>query len=154
MALNYYGFYCNRSWVVLDVSQIDTSGPISLFVNGVETLNNLNDSDAKGSCTEDLNQTNYAEYAYNRQPNGDNNELLDDDVYFDIWQFNDVVEAYDGGYCVEPVMKINPIDGRIGFAFANGSAYFSMSDGQDTSYSLWQRNFAKNIGTGFVYDAA
>ncbi|MBO5401426.1 MAG: Ig-like domain repeat protein [Spirochaetaceae bacterium] len=154
MALNYYGFYSNRSWVVLDVSQIDTSGPISLFVNGVETLNNLNDSDAKGSCTKDLNQTNYAEYAYNRQPNGDNNELLDDDVYFDIWQFNDVVEAYDGGYCVEPVMKINPIDGRIGFAFANGSAYFSMSDGQDTSYSLWQRNFAKNIGTGFVYDAA
>ena len=154
MALNYYGFYSNRSWVVLDVSQIDTSGPISLFVNGVETLNNLNDSDAKGSCTEVLNQTNYAEYAYNRQPNGDNNELLDDDVYFDIWEFNDVVEAYDGGYCVEPVMKINPIDGRIGFAFANGSAYFSMSDGRDSSYTLWQRNFAKNIGTGFVYDAA
>ena len=83
---------------------------------------------------------------------GYNNDKLDDNVILDIWEFNDVIEAKSGGSCVEPVMRINPIDDRIGFAYANGPAHFSMSNGTSTSYSIWQKNYAKYIGTGFVYD--
>ena len=131
------------------------SGKIFVTVNGIESLNNKNNEDAHGAyiaVAADSDYTKYSNY-YNRLPNGATNNLLTDDVVFDIWQINEKVAAvYDAGYLNEPVMKINPKNGEIGFAFANGSARFSMGDGADSSYKIWQRNYASYRNIAFAYD--
>ncbi len=134
------------------------SGNICVKVNNISSLNNLNSNDSKGSYEGATNSiigdyNIYSNY-YNRQPNNDSNNLLTDDVVLDVWQFNSsVAKVKDSGYLVEPVMKINPKSGMIGFAFNNGPAYFSMANGQKTSFSLWQRNYARNTTTGFTIDS-
>lgn len=137
-----------------------TSGKIKAIVNGISSLNNENSNDSKGAYEGTVasdkttgDATIYANY-YNRQPNGDSNNLLTDDVVLDVWSFDsDAATVKQAGYIVEPIMKINPINGAIGFAFNNGPAYFSMANGTSTSFSLWQRNYARNTTTGFAIDS-
>lgn len=140
-----------------------TSGKITATVNKIASLNNENANDASGtySLTESGatvgttgDETIYKTYYYNRQPNGDNNNLLTDDVVLDVWEFNsEAATVKQAGYIVEPIMKINPKNGAIGFAFNNGPAYFSMANGENSSFSLWQRNYARNTTTGFAIDS-
>lgn len=140
-----------------------TSGEIKATVNGIASLNNENSNDASGtySLTESGatigttgDETIYKTYYYNRQPNGDSNNLLTDDVVLDVWEFNsDAATVKQSGYIVEPIMKINPKNGAIGFAFNNGPSYFSMANGVKSSFSLWQKNFARNSTTGFAIDS-
>ncbi|MCR5124653.1 MAG: hypothetical protein K6B43_05605 [Treponema sp.] len=138
-------------------TDITTSGEFSITVNEIESLNNKNYTDAKGSNTGTTTSRtgSYSVYNnyYNRQPNNDSNNLLTDDVYFDVWQINSAAAVVkQSGYITEPIMKINPKNNMIGFAFNNGPAYFSMANGQTTSYSWWQRNYARNTTTAFAID--
>ena len=141
--------------VSVSISSIAASGKYNYLVNGISILNNLNNNDSCGTYAtisgNKYSDNNFA-YCYNRQPNGDNNNLLTDDIIFDIWEFDsDVATVKDSGFIQQPVMRINPENDMIGFAFANGAAYASMPK-QNTSYTLWQRNYARNTGTSFVYD--
>ncbi|MCK9170194.1 MAG: Ig-like domain-containing protein [Treponema sp.] len=130
------------------------SGALGLSVNGVSILNNSNDNSAE----------------YNQQHNGDNNNLLTDDVVLDVWHLNSAAALPIRGSLTDPVMRINPNNHMIGFAFVNGPAYFSMSSGVNpytyagstnaytptgsTSYQLWQYNYADFSNVSFVYDDA
>ena len=89
---------------------------------------------------------------YNKQPNGDNNNLLTDDVVLDVWQFNSQAAVPKSGTIANPVMKISPTSGMLGFAFTNGPLYFSMpgtvvQDARGTmsageySYVYWQGSY-------------
>ena len=135
-----------------------SSGQLELTVSGIPALNNRNNNDARGSYeyagTVEFN-TSAASLAgfYNRQPNGDNNNLLTDDVYLDVWQFNSEAAKPERGVITDPVMKINPFNGMIGFAFANGPDYFSMANGNNNSYVTWERNYDDFAGTSFIYDS-
>lgn len=135
-----------------------SSGQLELTVSSVPALNNRNNNDARGSYeytgTVEFN-TSAASLAgfYNRQPNGDNNNLLTDDVYLDVWQFNSKAAIPVRGVITDPVMKINPFNGMIGFAFANGPDYFSMANGNNNSYVTWERNYDDFAGTSFIYDS-
>ena len=119
----------------INVAGITQSGALSLTVNGVSTLNNSNSNDAE----------------YNKQPNGDNNELLTDDVYLDIWEMDSQAAAPISGMIEQPVMKINPVEGMIGFAFVNGPLYFSMGD-SNYSAQYWMGSYDFFTSTGFAYD--
>ena len=119
----------------MNFSEASASGGISLTVNGVGTLNNSNDNDAE----------------YNQQPNGDNNELLTDDVVLDIWEMNSEAAAPVSGMIEQPVMKINPANGMIGFAFVNGPLYFSMGN-SDYSAQYWMGSYDFFTSVGFTYD--
>lgn len=113
------------------------SGSISVTVNDIEALNNRNNDDAHGSATEvsvgdDTAKAtaNYANY-YNRLPNGQNNNILTDDIQFDVWNFKTVVtpEGDSAEYVhmkVGPYLSGNSKSGRIGFSFKNGVGYFNM----------------------------
>ncbi len=87
-------------------------------------LNNLNENNAKGvyDKTVDLDSSPtgsksiYDNY-YNRCPNGDNNNLLTDDVVLDVWDVNSKVGKPAAGVLTQPVMDINPVSGMVGFAF-------------------------------------
>ena len=102
-----------------------TSGAVSVYVNDIPAINNLNNNDAQGNANKTLTSTNYEDYAYNRQPNGINNNMLTDDLAIDVWQFKDAARPVNGG--AELVtMKINPKTGIPGFSYANSVLYFNM----------------------------
>ena len=86
---------------------------------------------------------------YNRAPSTITNLTLNDDVYFDMWEFK-TAAAPKTGRINEPVMRINPVNQSIGFGFANGADRLSLPNGNNTgtnyafsSYQLWQGNFAE-----------
>ncbi len=137
------------------------TGKVSITVSGVESLNNKNNNDSKGSYTGSVElSTNptgdydiYKNYYYNRQPNGDNNNLLTDDVVVDVWEINsNVAQAQGSAYIAEPIMKINPVSGMLNFAFNSGPANFSMANGTTTSYTTWLGNLARMTAAGFTID--
>ena len=137
------------------------SGKVSIKVSGVESLNNKNNNDSKGSYTGSVDLSAkptgdydiYKNYYYNRQPNGDNNNLLTDDVVVDIWEINsNVAQAQGSAYIAEPIMKINPVSGMLNFAFNSGPANFSMANGTTTSYTTWLGNLARMTAAGFTID--
>ena len=102
-----------------------TSGAVSVYVNDIPAINNLNNNDAQGNANKTLTSSNYEDYAYNRQPNGINNNMLTDDLAIDVWQFKDAAQPVNGG--AELVtMKINPKTGIPGFSYANSVLYFNM----------------------------
>lgn len=137
-------------------SSAATTGAYSVTVNGVESLNNKNNNNAKGSYTEEMQESSsYADkdnFAYNRLPNGRTNNLLTDDIIFDVWEFDSDAAIPESGKLSEPVMKINPVTGKVGFAFVSGPAHFSMGDGTGNSYETYQRNYATFSNISFAYD--
>ena len=144
----------------LDVSTLTASGAYDFAVNGITALNNKNNNNAKGvySKTVDLASTPtgsksiYDNY-YNRVPNGDNNNLLTDDVVIDVWQINsNVAQAQGSAYIAEPIMKINPVSGMLNFAYNSGPANFSMANGTTTSHTTWVGNLARMTTAGFTVD--
>ncbi|MGP1490492.1 MAG: hypothetical protein ACTTI6_05465 [Treponema sp.] len=114
------------------------SGTLTAKVNGIEAINNKNDN-AKD---------------YNKAKKTANNDKLTDDVELDVWQFNSQAALPDRGYVAEPVMRINPANGMIGFAFANGPDFFSMSKGKNNSYQEWHKNNDEFREIDFVYDSS
>ena len=126
----------------LTVASTAKSGKLELTVgsgtNAVSAINNGN------------NTSN--DKPYNSVPKTANNNKLTDDVELDVWQFNSEAALPVRGAIAEPVMRINPKNGIIGFAFANGPDYFSMSMGQSSSYEKWHRNTDDFRHIDFVYD--
>ena len=152
--------YAAYKVVTFPVSNVTTSGVISLTVNGVETLNNMNNNEGRGSYTGSVDlETNptgdkniFTTYYYNRQPNGDNNNLLTDDVEFDVWQIDSEAVKPKKGAISQPVMAINPVNHDIGFAFVNGALSFSMpNSGYSYDYSIGGIDYWTSIG--LTYDA-
>lgn len=137
------------------------SAKYSLSVNDIPTLNNLNNNNAKGSysgtISDDSSYNDKVQYAYNRQPNNANNNRLTDDIIFDVWEFNSAAAVPISGKIEQPVMKIRPTDGKIGFAFVNGPLYFSMGgseSSQNYSYQYWMGSYDFFTSVGFTYDDA
>jgi len=143
--------------VSLPVNLLSKSGDITLEVNGISTINNLNDNNSKGTVTEDTST--FVGY-YNRQPNGINNNLLTDDLAFDVWEINTRAASPLSGTVQQPVMKINPGNGMLGFAFVNGAMSFSMPSGTPNSsgwYDIVSHDTMNGSGdfftsVGFNYD--
>ncbi|MBP5519720.1 MAG: hypothetical protein J6X84_03970 [Treponema sp.] len=135
------------------------SGSVSIQVSGVDSLNNKNNNNGKGSFTGSVNlettptgdKTLYTTYYYNRQPNGDNNNLLTDDVVFDVWEINSKAAKPVNGAAKQPCMSINPINGQVGFAFVNGALLFSMGS-QNYAYDYWLCGLDVWTSAGFTYD--
>ena len=143
----------------VNISTIGSSGEFAVKVSGVESLNNKNSNDARGSYKK-VNTVSTGDYLvysnyYNRQPNDDNNNLLTDDIYFDIWQFDsEAIKPVSGGVD-QPVMKIDPKTGAIGMAFANGALYFSMGgtvSSETYSSQYWMGSYDFFTSVGFAYD--
>lgn len=134
---------------------------VEFAVNGIKTLNNVNNNDAKGDYTKTTSVAagDYEVYAnyYNRLPNGSNNNTLADDIKFEVWQLNDSAAVPISNKIVDPVMKINPKSGIIGFAFENDPTYFSMPNGVsnsnygERSYEYWAGCYDKITVPAFDY---
>lgn len=139
------------------------TGKLSVTVNELVTLNNVNATDSKGSF-EDLTDAsslydNYKHY-YNRCPNNVNNDLLNDDVEVAIWGINAQSGKSDSGEISEVSMHVNPQNGQLGFAFAYGN-YGSYPFGTDRngtsqtySYQRWCKDYTPVNTIRFIYDKA
>lgn len=110
------------------------SGELNLKVNDISILNNINDNDAAGDASEAGDA--YKNW-YNRQANGDTNNILTDNVYFDVWEFNDRAATPINGLATGINMEVNQVTGMLNYAFANGGLYYSMGGNTDktTAYS-------------------
>jgi len=140
-----------------------TSGPVYVRVGNVYSLNNENNNDAQGIYGASVPQP--AEYGseetystfgnfYNRQPNDSSNYSLTDDVWLDVWEFNDkAAKPANAGNISDPIMKINPANKMIGFAYQSGARRFSMANGNSNSYQLWVGDYDNLSATGFAYDS-
>ena len=135
------------------------SGHMSITVNEVESLNNINNNQAYGTAYEtspsidSVGKVYKDKKFYNRQPNGDNNNLLTDDVILDIWEIDPMAVQPKNGSATQPVMAINPNTHDIGFAFVNGTLYFSMPNGNTRSYEHWIGGFDFWTSVGLAYDS-
>lgn len=114
-----------------------SSGTVSVSVNSISAVNNLNKNDAIGSYSGSASDNDYAN-CYNRQPNGVNNNMLTDDLYIDVWNFKTAASPI-GSSANYVHMKVGPYlpgdstkSGRIGFSFKNAIGYFNMP-GQKSS---------------------
>ena len=144
------------------------SGKISAIVKDISSLNNENADNARGNYGEE-NSTIIGKYSiyqnyYNRQPNNDSNNRLTDDVILDVWEFNSTAARPISGLITDPVMKISPSSGMIGFAFTNGPLYFSMpgtvngyirnnNPAGEYSYFYWQGSYDFMSSVALAYDS-
>lgn len=132
------------------------SGEFNATVDGVQIINNLNSNEAKGTAsaagTNNINM-------YNRQANGDTNNILTDDIIFDVWEFNDCAARPIMGLMGGLNMKINQQTGMLQYAFTNGSLWFSMggkyNDNVEYSSRFWAGDYDtfQSVSVGFEVDA-
>lgn len=143
------------------------SGEVNVEINTVPALNNINNDDSHGtakeiSATTDTEKAiaDYSNY-YNRLPNGQNNNILNDNLKFDVWDFKTAVTP-EGDSAEFVHMKVGPYmanndekSGRIGFSFKNGVGYFNMPGYayNDSSESkLYSHTKLGSAYQGFTYN--
>lgn len=141
-----------------------SSGAMNVTVGGMEALNNVNNNYAKGGAKDSggnaitiTDSSSYKEksiYAYNLQPNNTNNNLLTDDLEIAVIQLDSMAARSDVGAIVEPVMKVNPANGLLGFAYASGNNKFYMGGNSVSSYQYWKGDSDHFKDIAFAYDSA
>ena len=162
-----------------EVDEYMASGMFVPSVNGIPAINNINNNNAKGAYTGTITDvtgkgTKYdseyetlVEWAYNRLPNNENNNLLNDDIYFDVWDINDRAAVPAQGKLEGVHMAIAPASSgysnqnMIQFGAAFGNMMFGLGTTGDTPYSLasWNTRDTTNSdaimvgGNGFHIDA-
>ena len=162
-----------QSWYSTDAApsgSVYSVASISAFTSGevyvetgaenakVKSLNNMNNNGAYGKAyttAPTVNSTGsiYKDGKfYNRQPNGDSNNKLTDDVVLDVWEIDSTAVQPKKGSISQPVMAINPSTHDIGFAFVNGALSFSMP-GEGHSYQYWIGGIDYWTSIGLAYDS-
>ena len=126
-----------------------SSGSLNLTVGGISVLNNINNNNSKGAASG--TGTAYAN-CYNRQPNGDTNNILADDIVFDVWEFNDRAAEPINGLAAGINMEINQTTGMLNYAFANGGLYFSMGGNTNKTTAYDATNSYSSIYWAGDYD--
>ena len=126
--------------LVYNIGKTASSGNLSVTVGLVQALNNINDDTVE----------------YNQQPNGVNNNTLNDNIEFDVWQFKEAARAKNGPV-LQPHMKVGP-SGQLGFSYANATLYFNMPGEASNGTVYGQTPFGRNFGgftqNTFTYDAS
>ncbi|MBB5219106.1 hypothetical protein DYE49_11260 [Treponema rectale] len=143
---------------------------VSVTESGTEykSINNMNNNDSRGkygyeadedgTLTDTIGEVdaygNYDVYNnyYNRIPNGTNNNILTDNVEFDIWNINSAAARPANNSALDIMMKVNPSSGMVDFAFCSGDLYWAMANGTKTSYSTWYSAADFIQCTGFTVD--
>ena len=130
--------------LAFNVANLQT-GKLNLTVNGIPLMNNSNNNDAKGTANEAGNSN--ANY-YNLQPNGDTNNIQNDDVEFDVWEFNDRAAVPINGLATGINMEVNQKTGMLNYAFANGGLYYSMGGNTDKTRSYKNDSYSSIYWAG------
>jgi hypothetical protein len=128
----------------VNIGTTASSGALVVTVNSVPSVNNAN------STTE----------VWDLAPNAVNNNLLNDDVYLDVWRFTTAAQP-KGGSAQFPTMKVGP-SGQIGFSYGNAVVYFSMpgttnpnrtgAGGTWYSQTAFDKNYGWFTSNAFAFD--
>lgn len=137
VALN--GIELTGSALSYNIGKTAKSGKLEVSVGDIKAVNNLNNDTVE----------------YNLQPNGVNNNILNDNLEFDVWQFKAAATAKNGPI-LQPHMKVGP-SGELGFSYANATLYFNMPGKASNSTTYGQTPFGRNFGgftqNTFTYDS-
>lgn len=118
-----------------------TSGNLTIMVNGIGSINNLNNNEAD----------------YNKEGNDVNNILLNDDRKLYIWRFSTVVSSAAIRF---PTMRVSTGPGQeVGFIYDSGAQFVRMnvnnSDFQvDQSFTQWYDTAFAIDSSGRAYGAS
>lgn len=130
----------NGSGLSYNIGKTAKSGKLEVSVGDIKAVNNLNNDKLE----------------YNQQPNGVNNNILNDNLEFDVWQFKAAATAKNGPI-LQPHMKVGS-SGELGFSYANATLYFNMPGKASNSETYGQTPFGRNFGgftqNAFTYDSA
>lgn len=133
------GIELTGSALSYNIGKTAKSGKLEVSVGNIKAVNNLNNDTAE----------------YNLQPNGVNNNILNDNLEFDVWQFKAAATAKNGPI-LQPHMKVGP-SGELGFSYANATLYFNMPGKASNSTTYGQTPFGRNFGgftqNTFTYDS-
>ncbi|MCQ2578786.1 MAG: Ig-like domain-containing protein [Treponema sp.] len=136
------------------------SGSLEITANGITTLNGKNYNKARGTAKNSgLNNENL----YNFQANGENNNLLTDDLTLDVWEFKNGASKVTTELS-NPTVRFNPVNGRLGMSFSDG-VYFTMPGGNNSTAQYSHYRFMQGSNgfadstfaydeNGFAYGAA
>ena len=113
------------------ISSTSTSKAISVTVNSIESLNNINNNSVE----------------YNKQPNGVNNDNLTDDVEILVWNINSRTKSSSKGTISDVRMHVSPKDGSLGYSYIhNGDLTFNLNGQNSTNaISTWDNS-------SFIFD--
>ena len=132
----------------VNVTSAMTSGEVVVTVGDVQSLNNMNNNEAKGGY--DAGSTSgYDKFKnyYNRQPNNVNNSTLTDDCKVAVWNVKQVVSDPAVRY---PSMRVGR-NGNVGFVYDSGAQAVRMNkDGSDFCIDY---SFTQWYGTAVAVDA-
>jgi hypothetical protein len=133
-------------YVKVNVGASASSGAMTASVgtspNDVASINN-SDSNSGTSAP------------WNILANSVNNNLLDDDVNLDVWQFTTVAQSVSGAIN-NPKMKVGP-SGQLGFSFGQSTVFYSMpglrnGDSVYQSHTPFLMNYGWFTENDFAYD--
>jgi len=140
----------------------------TVTVSGIPLMNNLNKNNASGNSgvtitDSDSDYDKLNDYGYNRMPNGDNNNKLTDDIWFDVWEINDRIAVPSNRTLGGTTMQVNSENGLIQYAFSDG-LYFTMGNtpstgngsADATSSTWWAKGWdtIQEPSVGFHVDAS
>ncbi|MCF0241786.1 MAG: hypothetical protein HUK25_04065, partial [Treponema sp.] len=135
---------------------------LTATVNSIPLMNNINNNDAMGDCASSDSESGAYQNCYNRTPNGDNNNLLTDDIYFDVWEINNRVAEPSNQSIGGTKMQVNSTNGLIQYAYSDGT-YFVMgntpstgnANQKATSGTQWAQGWdiVQEPSVGFMVDA-
>ncbi|MCQ2576119.1 MAG: hypothetical protein MJ162_05185, partial [Treponema sp.] len=123
----------NKDELCFNASTLKSGRPV-ITVNSIPLMNNLNSNSARGECTADTDEKDY-DNCYNRTPNYENNNLLTDDIEFDVWEFNDtIMKAPDKRVMAGFAMSINQNTKMVQYAFAAQRYYYATGGAGNSTY--------------------
>lgn len=130
VTLSGFNFAKGNTDVNLGIGNTRASGEYSYYKSNIPALNNLN-----------------KDVEYNMQPNGVTNNLMNDDIYFDVWEIKNKAVSPMDNYILNMSMAVNQQSGMVNFAFNNGAYNWSMAKGTASSY---EKLYANTDGSDFT----
>ena len=139
------------SYLNLAIGKETVSGDLSITVNSVESLNNVNKNPTFTSETDDT----ITAYAYNSQANGVTNNRLDDDVSLWVWDLNYFLNETN---ITSPMMKMDK-EGNYYMSYGYGvPAMYVNKNGTtrqvDYSYNKFHNTNVAYDDNGNIYAVA
>ena len=135
------------SYINVPIGTTATSSAVSITVNGVESLNNINNNPTFVSNTDDT----ITAYPYNSQADGIANNRLTDDIELWIWTTSAFDTKMNTTNITSPMMKMDN-NGNYYISYGNGAITYSI-DKNGTSTDL-EICYNKYHNTNVAFDSS
>ena len=137
----------NGSYIKVPIGTTATSSKVSITVNTVESLNNINNNPTFVSNTDDT----ITAYLYNSQADGVANNRLTDDVDLWIWKTGSFDSTMNSTKITSPIMKMDN-SGNYYISYGNDPNTFTIN--KNNSATDLEKCYNKYHNTNVAFDSS